>query len=274
MNNRVREFRTHVKENWLTIPTNTQLVERWVKDANKCTFNTKDDNLSDAVAILRSTTIFRHRRKAIRLSEGRSLSANQHRTAGVAGSRINRNTGEEETKEKIKTVKGTFYNQVLINEVVTETKKFKKLNAPTSVRKRILQRIKNSHMSFQTVRTNATLTAHSKTMQTPITTPNNAIVNTTGFDVTDHMQGRFPYGKLLTTHIPLVRAEIIHRGGDVDPKMKIRALGKCLLALDLERQRLTYREMTGIDARDQDLNRSAFEPSCRTADFNALLQKE
>ena len=129
-------------------------------------------------------------------------------------------------------------------------------------------------MSFQTARTNATLTSYSITMQSPITTPNNAIVNTTGFDVTDHMQGRFPYGKLLTTHIPLVRAEIIHRGGDVDPKMKIRTLGKCLLALDLERQRLTYRETTGRDARDEDLNKSTFESHCGTAYFNALLRKE
>ena len=53
------EFRKYVKENWITIPTNTQLVERWVKDSNETTFNTKDEGLADAVAILRSTTIFR-----------------------------------------------------------------------------------------------------------------------------------------------------------------------------------------------------------------------
>ena len=78
----IRQFKRYVQENWLTIPTNTQLVERWVKDSNECTFNTKDENLADAVAHLCSTSIFCYRRKFQRLYEDRELSANQHWTAG------------------------------------------------------------------------------------------------------------------------------------------------------------------------------------------------
>ena len=86
----MERFRTYVEDNWLIIPTNTQLVERWVKDANECTFNIKDESLADAITILRSTTIFRFRRKALQLSQQRVLSANQHRTAGKVGVRINK----------------------------------------------------------------------------------------------------------------------------------------------------------------------------------------
>ena len=56
--NEMRTFRNYVRENWLTIPTNTQLVERWVKDCNECTSNTREKNVADAIAILRSTTVF------------------------------------------------------------------------------------------------------------------------------------------------------------------------------------------------------------------------
>ena len=59
------EFRRYAKHNWLAIPSNTQLVKRWVKDENECTFNTKDKTLSNAIAILRSTTIFRMRELAL-----------------------------------------------------------------------------------------------------------------------------------------------------------------------------------------------------------------
>ena len=100
--NQMKEFRTYVEHYWLIIPSNTQLMKRWVKDANECCFNTKDENLTDAIAILRSTSIFRFRRKAMQLYGGRILGANQHRSAGVAGSRIDKNTGEVEETKKFK----------------------------------------------------------------------------------------------------------------------------------------------------------------------------
>ena len=55
------EFGKYVKENWLRIPTNTRLVERWVKYSNKCNFNTTYVGLADVVAILRLNTMFHFR---------------------------------------------------------------------------------------------------------------------------------------------------------------------------------------------------------------------
>ena len=271
VSNEMVKFSEYVERNWLIIPTNTQLVERWVKDANECTFNTKEEGLADAVAVLRSVTIFRYRRRVLRLSRERILSANQHRSGGKAGSRIDKNTGNVEETNKIDLVRGAFYNCVVISEVLRETEQLKQMKTPLSDRKYILRRIKNPRMSFQTVRTNATLTSYSRSLASPIPTPNNAVANATGIDTTDHMLGRFPYGKLRIVHIHLVRVEINHRGGEFDDKMKIRVLGKLLLELELKVQRITYKARTGKDARDEDLNTSTFEPVCGTDAFNALL---
>ena len=56
--------------------------------------------------------------------------------------------------------------------------------------------------------------------------------------------------------------------------MKIRKLGKCLLALEIAEQRKTYKERTGTDARDEDLNTTTFKPCCGTPEYNALLRKD
>ena len=171
-------------------------------------------------------------------------------------------------------MRGAFYTNIVISEAVLETKALEHLDTPLCVHDQLLNRIKNSHMSFQTVRTNATLTSYNKTMNSQVPMPNNATVNETGFNVTDHMRGRFPYCKLLTIHIPLIQAEICHCGCEPDPKMKIRKLGKCLLELEIANQRKTYKERTGTDVRDEDLNTTTFKPCCGTSEYNALLRKE
>ena len=125
-------------------------------------------------------------------------------------------------------------------------------------------------MCFQTVRTNATLTSYAKIMDSQIPTPNNATVSKTGFNGADHMHGRFPHGKLPTVHLPHVRAEILHGGGEFDPKMKIRKLGKCLLALEINQSK-TYKERSDIDSRDKDPNTTTFKQWCGTPEPNALL---
>ena len=254
------EFRKYVKENWLTIPTNTQLVERWVKDSNECTFNTKDEGLVDAVAILRSTTIFRFCRKALRLSNDRLLSANQHCSGGKAGSRTNKTTNNLENTNTMERVRGAFYNNLVISEVVREATKLSQLKTPLSNRKQLLDRLKNSHMSYQTIRTNATLTSYANYMANPFVLLNNSTIRATGIDTTDHMMGRFLYGKLGIVHLNLVREELAHRGSEVDTKMRIINLGKYLLSIELHKQRTTYKERAGKDARDDQFNTSTFEP--------------
>ena len=146
VSNDMGQFIEYVEDNWLTIPTNTQLVERWVKDANECTFNTKEEGLANAVALLRSVTIFRYRRKVLRMSHERVLSANQHRSGGKAGSRMNKNTGKVEETSKMDLVRGAFYNCLVIAEVLRETEQLKQLRTPLSDRKYILERIKPAHV--------------------------------------------------------------------------------------------------------------------------------
>ena len=74
-------------------------------------------------------------------------------------------------------------------------------------------------------------------MASPIPSPNNA----RGFEVTDHMKGRYAIGKLRKFHLHLVLEELVHRGGEVDSNMGIIILGKCLQRLEVEQQRKTFR---------------------------------
>ena len=157
-------------------------------------------------------------------------------------------------------VRGEFYNNLVVSGVFREALKISQLKTPLSDRKQLLNRLKNSHMSYQTLRTNTTLTSYEKTMATPFNLPNNSTIRATGIDMKDHMMGRFPYGKLGIVHLNLVREELAHRGSEVDTKMRIRNLGKYLLSIELQEQRKTYKERTGKDARDEDLNKSTFEP--------------
>ena len=103
---------------------------------------------------------------------------------------------------------------------------------------------------------------------------NNKIVKASRFDVADHMLGRFLYGKLEIIHLNLFRSVIIHRGGVVNPKMKVQKLGKCLLKLDLDLQMKPYKKTTGKDARGEKLKSVSFEPFRGMANYDALLQKE
>ena len=269
----MERFRKYAEDNWLTIPKNTQLVERWVKDANECTFNIKDESLADAIAILRSTTIFRFRRKALQLSQQRVLSANQHRTAGKVGVWINKNTGELDREKNVDQIRGAFYNNLVIYEVLREVRQLSRLRTPQSDCKHLLGRLHNTHMSFQKSRTNATLISYTSTMASPIPTPNNATVDARCFEVTDHMKGRYAIGNLIKFHLHLIREEIVHRGDEVDSNMGIIIMSECLKRLEAEQQRKVFRERTGNSARDEDLNRDSFKPHVRTATYNALLEK-
>eukprot|EP00957_Ditylum_brightwellii_P174533 13289117-Ditylum_brightwellii.AAC.1 len=48
----------YIEEEWYNVPTNTQIVKRWVKDANECTYLGKDENFSSLIAACRSANVF------------------------------------------------------------------------------------------------------------------------------------------------------------------------------------------------------------------------
>ena len=56
--------------------------------------------------------------------------------------------------------------------------------------------------------------------------------------------------------------------------MKIRMMSEYLKSLEIEQQRKTYREQTGNDARDKNLDRGSFKPHVGTAAYDALVEKE
>lgn len=99
-------------------------------------------------------------------------------------------------------------------------------------------------------------------------------MNAKGFNVTGHMKGSHTFGKIQKVHLELFRKEIIHRSREADQKMKIRMMGKYLQSLEIQQQRKTYREQTGNNARDKDLNWDSFKPHLGMAAFNALVKKE
>ena len=156
----MKKFLIYAKEHWLTIPSNTQLVERWVKDANECTFNTKDEALSNALAILHSTTIFRFRRLALEELAQRELKANQHHTKGIAGQRVDKLTGEVETSRKIEKVRGASYMRIVIQECKKELATLTSLATPSHVHKEIQTILSSSKNTFKSQKTTEAVNAY------------------------------------------------------------------------------------------------------------------
>ena len=209
------------------------------------------------MAILRSLTIFRFRRLCLKELSQKVLHANQHRTEGVAGERIDKSTGEIEVSNKVKKVRGALYSNRIIQECTREITSLTSLATPSHVRRRIVSRISSSENTYKVKKTTEAVAAYQKNLtETPLRAPNNSAVNKTGYDTTDHMNGRMPYSSLRIPHIHLVQAEITFRCGNFDPKEKIRALEKRLKEMDKKQQRETYKEKNGVDARDSDLNQN------------------
>ena len=47
----MRKFFTYCKNNFFIVVSNTQLVERWVKDSNECTLSGKDEHFSSLIGM-------------------------------------------------------------------------------------------------------------------------------------------------------------------------------------------------------------------------------
>ena len=95
----MQKFGVYIKQNWLIVVTNTQLVERWVKDSNECTHSVKDDHIASLIAICRSTTVFEYKYESKQLAKERTLRGNQHYSAGKLGVRTCITTGRLEGSE-------------------------------------------------------------------------------------------------------------------------------------------------------------------------------
>ena len=62
--NAMKIFFEYIKNNFFIVVTNTQLVERWVKDSNECTYSGKDEHFASMIAICRSFSVFDYKFEA------------------------------------------------------------------------------------------------------------------------------------------------------------------------------------------------------------------
>ena len=132
----VQRFRKYIKANWYIVPTNTQLVERWVKDSNECTHSGKEDHVASLIAVYRSVTVFEYKYEAKEAAKDRVLRGNQFLSSGKIGTRIWKGTGVVESQSnKISDVRGRHYISVVIKITIERSKSLELSPQQTEKRK-------------------------------------------------------------------------------------------------------------------------------------------
>ena len=203
--NYIRKFQEYVKKKWLILPSNTQLVERGVKDAKKCTSTNKDDYLSSLLALLRSATVFQFHAHYEKIDENRVMKGNRFMTSGSIGERIDKWTGETENNITRRTRHGSNYISFTIQSVLLRCKSLDSLNTPKLERDKIKECISKKDHRFMTIRDKETLEKYDQ----PLTSAprRNTIQNRSGVDHTSTMLGKIRFAQLRTRHSPLVHKE-------------------------------------------------------------------
>lgn len=106
---------------------------------------------------------------------------------------------------------------------------------------------------------------YSRVLDNPqhINRPKNAIQRVSGYDITNNMQGHIKYSKLGTRYVVFVYKEIEARGGTYDKKVKVRKLGKILLALEVDIQKEQINIATANECPTDDMiNKETYFPKC------------
>ena len=265
----VINFRNYVKQKWFIVVTNTQLVERWVKDSNECTHSGKEDHIASLVAMCRSATVFEYKYEAKVAAQTRILKANQHFSAGKIGSRVIKKTGEQETNTNtVSDVRGSYYTAIVINRTMERNNRLVSMRLNMDKRKEIRKQLTSRADQLRSKRTEHTIegyatSAYSDTARKAL----NTIQNQTGFDVTNHMRGEVPYSSLRITHIEYVRDELHMRGVAFDNGWSIKKLAMVLKNNDLELQKDEILQKTGNkNPHASELNSKTFLPIHRSAE--------
>ena len=257
----MRKFRQYVKNNWLTVSTNTQLVERWVKDSNECTLSGKDEHFSSLIATCRSATIFDYKMDARTEAEGRELKGNQYIAKGIKGQRINRQTGQtEERTNSLIDIRGSSYTALVIRKTIARNVRLE-TNKDEAAMKNIYEALVSTTDQHRLKRNEITVENYSQVLlsSTPAK-PLNAIQRAKGVDSTSHMLGEIAYSSLRVIHIPLIEEEMTFRGVLFEDKMKIKALVKLLKQHDIAAQNETN------EGRRNETNTTTFTPLRRSAE--------
>ena len=265
------KFQNYIKRNWLPIVTNTQLVERWVKDSNECTYTGKDDHFASMIGLCRSSTVFDYKEYAKADFNQRALKGNRFTSGGKFGERIIKKTGQIESKKmRVKDVRGYHYTKVVIektmrrNEVLSNT-------ANEDKRKLLRDKLTLKDNRFSQAREDETIERYAAILSNPVGASRNAIQSQSGFETTSHMKGEVTYSKLGKRHVSLVQQEIVFRGHTFDAKDGIRKLSQQLKTIDVERQKKHLIHTTGNENPDENLfNMKAYLPLHGNADVYGL----
>ena len=221
----INKFRKYVEEEWLIIPSNTQLIERWVKDSNECTFTNKEEHLASLMAICRSDTLFGYLFDETQIDM--ELRANQFVTKGKKGERIDKRTGSvETTKMERRASRNAPFESRTITNTIMRHGLLESLDIHDADRNHLKSLITTKSEQYMTVRDSLSVKNYTATINQHQNTEPNVIQRRSGFDVTYHMRKEVKYTVLCTRHIPLVHREFVARFGndDLDRKMKIRDL--------------------------------------------------
>ena len=241
--------------------TNTQLVERWVKDSNECTLSGKDEHFSSIIATCRSATIFDYKMDARTEAEGRELKGNQYVEKGMKGQRINRKTGQtEERTNSLIDIRGSSYAALVIRKTIARSIALESCKDEDAMKK-IYYALVSKTDQHRLKRNEITVENYSQVLLSPTPAkPLNAIQRAKGVDTTSHMKGEIAYSTLRVVHIPLVREEMTFRGLQYDDKMSIKALVKVLKEHDIAAQKETN------DITANEINNKTFTPLRRSAE--------
>ena len=94
------------------------MVERWVKDANECTYIAKDEFFASLVAICRSATVFEYMEDVRDDTTTCNLQGNEFLPSGKNGERISKKTGEKEHVKRNVRVGASIYASSVITKTV------------------------------------------------------------------------------------------------------------------------------------------------------------
>ena len=265
----LKTFRNYVKSNWFIVVTNTQLVERWVKDSNECTHSGKEEHIASLIAMCRSATVFEYKYQAKEAAKTRALRGNRYLSAGMIGDRIVKKTGEfESNTNKISDVRGAHYAAIVISNTIERSKLLELMQIKNSERLKIRKQLTSRVDQLRTKRTEHTVESYAQSAySTTQPKPYNSMQRQTGYNVTNHMLGEVPYSSLRIIHIEYIREELSLRRVTFDSKWSIKKLSSALKKYDIELQKQEIIRKTGNTMpKESEINTKSFLPIRRKAE--------
>ena len=109
-----RDFKRCACNNWMNVPLNTQIYERWVKDSQKLSLvNGKSEKYYCQLTMCRCTTVMEFKNIAMDRVKSEIMKENKNYTSGIIGERVNKLTGDLDEYKKLTLIEGRLFLQVV-----------------------------------------------------------------------------------------------------------------------------------------------------------------